>query len=233
MKSKKKFFFYLLLIIIQALILVSIYVGYTVNRTREIYWVVKHNQHGWEGIVHQPDAILGYVPIPNAKGAQVFPIGPDIPMRYDEDGFRIPVNSNDRELAGRPVALSLGGSYTYGYANYTEDTYSYLIGEHFKRKSINAGVCGYGLAQMFVLASELVPQYKPEHLIVQYSPWLVERALKPFGPTYFGKTPNPYFYRNGEKFQLHQPVFLTKKHILSIDHFRKSPKNIPDFISFF
>jgi hypothetical protein len=55
--------------------------------------------------------------------------------------------------------------------------------------------------------------------------------MKPFAPTYFSKSPSPFFY--GEKnFVIHPPVFL-KKRGLPIGKFRNTQRSKADFFSFF
>lgn len=232
LSKKKNYIFYVILYLIPLVAILFVYNGYTLYRTKKIYSYIKSNYRGWSGNVHKPDTELGFAPIHNAKGAHVFPIGPDIPMRYDDNGFRIPFGENSVISNTHPVVLALGCSFTYGDAIHAEDAYPYLVGKHFGGTTKNAGCCSYGLSQMLILAHRLIPKHKPDYLIVQYSPWLVRRAISPFAPTYFGKCPTPYFYENG-KLELHPPVFQAKMIEPSINSYRNSPKSTIDFIIFF
>ena len=54
---------------------------------------------------------------------------------------------------------------------------------------INAGVPSWGLGHMVLLAREVVPRIKPDILVVQYSEWLVDRALSFYMPTFWAKLP--------------------------------------------
>ena len=36
---------------------------------------------------------------------------------------------------------------------------------------LNAGKCAYGLSQMLILARRLIPRYRPDYVLVQFSPW--------------------------------------------------------------
>jgi hypothetical protein len=74
--------------------------------------------------------------------------------------------------------LALGCSFTYGAATNAENTYPYLVGQRLAGTTRNAGVSSYGLSQMMILAKRLVPAYKPDYLLVQYSPWLVDRSKR-------------------------------------------------------
>jgi hypothetical protein len=226
----KKILFYALLFLIPSVIIGTIYTGLIVYRVKPLYSYVKSKQRGWSGKVHKADPELGFVPIPGAQGEHVFPVGSIIPMQYDPAGFRTPFGKKQPALT-RPLVLSLGCSFTYGDAVHAEDTYSYLLGRYLGGTSLNAGVCSYGLSQMLLLARKLIPAYKPDFLVVQYSPWLVDRAVSRMAETYFGKIPTPYFYeQNGLKIQ--SPVFQTIVPDLPVDYYRKSQPGVVDFISF-
>lgn len=230
--KKKRLVFYFVMFAIPLTATAAIYLGYTVYRTVDLYDYVKSKQRGWEGDVHRADPELGFSSKPNSKGAHVFPIGPNIPMRYDEGGFRVPVDDDSDSLSSSLLLLALGCSFTYGDATYAEDTYPYLVGKYLNGTMKNAGVGSYGLSQMLILAKRLVPIHKPDYLLVQYSPWLVNRATRQFAGSYFGRLPNPYFYEeNG--FVLHPPLFLTKITDLSMDRYRYSPINTSDRLSFY
>ena len=230
--KKKKLFFSIVTTLLIFTIVLICYAGYVAFATAKIYQSIKTNQRGWKGNVHAADAELGFAPIPNSEGAHVFPIGPDIPMRYDKDGFRTPmvVGVSSRP---KPLVLALGCSFTYGDAIHAEDAYPYLVGQFLNGTSKNAGVCSYGLSQMLILARKLVPIHKPDYLLVQYSPWLVERAQTPFTPSYFGKVPVPFFYEKDNSLGLYPPVFSTKTMALPVNRYRNSPASLMDALSFY
>ncbi len=230
--KKKKLFFSIVTTLLIFTIVLICYAGYVAFATAKIYQSIKTNQRGWKGNVHAADAELGFAPIPNSEGAHVFPIGPDIPMRYDKDGFRTPmvVGVSSRP---KPLVLALGCSFTYGDAIHAEDAYPYLVGQFLNGTSKNAGVCSYGLSQMLILARKLVPIHKPDYLLVQYSPWLVERAQTPFTPSYFGKVPVPFFYEKDNSLGLYPPVFSTKTMALPVSRYRNSPASLMDALSFY
>ena len=177
------------------------------------------------------DAELGFTYIPNSQGTEIFPVGPNLPMRIDENGFRSPIGNKNVTSNQKPVVLVLGCSFTYGSAVYAKDTYPYLVGQTLGGISKNAGCCSCGLSQMLILARRLIPVHKPDYVVVQYSPWLVSRALDPFAPAYFGKAPTSYFYAD-DGVALHPPVFRTKLTDLQTKTYRNSPESAVDFISF-
>jgi hypothetical protein len=233
LSRRKKFVFYLVVLLIPAITISSFYVVYAAYRTNQLYWYVKLNQRGWKGKVHRADSELGFVPIPDSQGAEVFPIGDEIPVRYDKDGFRVPVETAASTSPNHhPIVLTLGCSFTYGAATSAENTYPFLVGHYLAGTTKNAGVSSYGLSQMMVLAKRLVPIHKPDYLLVQYSPWLVERAQSPFAPTYFGSVTTPYFFASQNELVLHPPVFQTKIMDLPIDRYRNPQRGFGDRASF-
>src|SRR5215470_8398141 len=187
---KQRIVFRLIVLLIPIVATSTLYFVYTARRTHALYFYVKTNQRGWRGLVYRWDAELGFAPIANSVGAETFPTGDEIPARFDQDGFRIPLDDAKNTTRGQhPSVLTLGCSFTYGAAARAEDTYPYLVGQNLGGSAHNAAVSSYGLSQMLILARRLVPAQKPDYLLVQYSPWLVSRALDPFAPTYFGKLP--------------------------------------------
>jgi len=234
LRTKRKGVFYLLLFLIPVVTIALMYLGYTVFRTSQFYNYVKSDQRGWSGKVHGVHKGLGYAPIPNSRGSEIMPLGPDIPMRYDKDGFRIPFEDKLNTKNIHPVVLTLGGSFTYGAATHAENTFPYLVGNYLGGSTKNAGVSSYGLSQMVIMAKQLIPRHKPDYVLVQYSPWLVDRAVRPFSPSHYGKFPNPYFVEedNEDNLVIKLPVFQTKILELPIDEYRKSQKGFSDFLSF-
>lgn len=223
--------FHILLFLIPVVTISFIYLAFTAYRTHQIYDYVKSDQRGWSGKVAKADKELGFAPIPNSRGLEIMPIGAAIPMRYDKDGFRIPVEDQLNTKNIHPVVLTLGCSFTYGAATAAENTFPYLVGNYLGGSTKNAGVCSYGLSQMVIIAKRLIPRHNPDYVIVQYSPWLVKRAVRPFAPSYYGKIPNPYYADEGN-LAIKPPVFQTKIVELPIDDYRTSQEGFFDFFSF-
>jgi hypothetical protein len=185
------------------------------------------------GRLFQSDAELGYAHIPGSRGFMMFPLGPELPVRNDSRGFRIPV-WQDSDALSRPLVLGLGCSVTYGDACLAEDTYTYLTGKALGGSSINAGACGYGLEQMLLLARKLIPQYKPDYVLVQFSGWLVARAMTGFAPVYWGKAPVPFYTRDDAgKLYLHPRLFDQKVFDLPISDYKGGSWGAFDLLSFF
>jgi len=229
--NKERSVFQILLFLIPVVTIALMYFGYTTYRTTQFYSYVKTYQSGWSGKVHEAHKVLGFVPIPNTRGSEIMPIGPAIPMRYDKNGFRIPVEETLHTEHIHPIVLTLGCSFTYGAATHAKNTFPYLVGKYTGGSTKNAGVCSYGLSQMVIIAKELIPRHNPDYVLVQYSPWLVKRAISPFAPSFNGKVPNPYYIEEGN-LAIHPPVFQTKVFELPINNYRKSQEGVADFFSF-
>ncbi len=223
--------FYLIMFLVPVISIFSVYLAYTTYRTKSVYNYVKSNQRGWSGQVHRADKELGFVPIPNSSGSETMPIGPDILMRYDKDGFRVPIEVGKDTKKNHPVVLTLGCSFTYGAATYAKVTFPYLVGKYLGGYTKNAGGCSYGLSQMVILAKRLIPRHQPDYVIVQYSTWLAHRAVSAFAPSHFGKLPNPYYVKE-DNLVIKPPVFQTKVCDLPIGEYRKSHEGVVDFLSF-
>lgn len=232
LSRRKKFLFRTIMVLLPLSFFALAYLVYTGYRSAQMYRSLKENRRGWEGNAHTSDPQLGYAPVPNGEGARVTPHGPNIPVRYDRDGFRVPMQSDDA-LDERPLIMSLGCSFTYGDLNVAEDAFPYLVGRSMNGTSKNAAVCGYGLAQMMLLAEDLLPKHRPDYLLVQYSPWLLQRARSPFAPSLWAKMPTPFFYDEDDGFAVHPPVFLSINRKLPIDRYRQTSSSWMDGISFF
>ncbi|HOO77103.1 MAG TPA: hypothetical protein PLI51_11965 [bacterium] len=204
------------------------------RRAYPLYQYLKNGVRGWRGRVHAPDQALGFAPLPSSSGLQTFSEGPPIPTLCDENGCRIPAAASRSAAATHPLLMALGCSFTYGDAVAEEDTYIWKAGEMLGWDTVNAGVCSYGLTQMLLRARTLIPRLKPEVVIVQWSPWLVERAKRALGPIGFlGAAPIPYFYETPGGLRVHGPVFQSILFDLPFEEFRETAAGTADFISFF
>lgn len=184
----------------------SYYIYAIIIRSKNLYRELTAERYrGWRGNPHITDDTLGLIPVKNGRGYHVFPLGDDIPMAYNAQGFRVALNDTGF-VAGREKTdvLFLGCSYTYGDACYAEQTFSYLVGKTAGLNIINAGVCSYGLSQMYILSGRLISRYKPAITVVQFSPWLVDRATSYSAPasTFLSV---PYFSETGDSVALQMP----------------------------
>jgi hypothetical protein len=230
--KKKLRLFRLVLFLFTTICILIVYSGFVIFRSVGLYRYVKSGGPGWRGSVHQADEELGLRPVQNAEGAQIIPLGSDLEVRFNEDGFRIPVNEEDLLTGDGPRLMALGCSFTFGAGVKATDTFIYLLAKRLNGTAINAGVCSYGLVQMMLLSERLADEFKPDYLIVQFSPWLIERAMTPFAPSYAGKLPVPYFYDSDSGLKIHSPVFTSRSIALDMNRYRDTSSSLGDFISF-
>ncbi|KUG24438.1 hypothetical protein ASZ90_005768 [hydrocarbon metagenome] len=206
-KNKQSIIKFLLIAFISFLFL--LYSANLVFRAHEAYkYLMSENRAGVEGVEYQADDILGFKPVPNAKVFETYITGDRIPIAYDSNGFRIPLSGESKiNESNKTGLLFLGCSFTFGAGCYAEETFPYIVAKETNRSYINAGISSYGLAHMLILAEKLIPKYKPDYVIVQYSPWLVSRSVNMFAPVNFFSLPVPYFAERNNSIVLEFPVY--------------------------
>ncbi|MDD5528936.1 MAG: hypothetical protein PHX21_02780 [bacterium] len=203
------------------------------SKANKLYRYAKNPPCGWEGKIWQSDEILGFKSVPNATGLETFSLGGDIPIRFDKNGFRVPVSYDSTAEMKRPLLLFLGCSFTFGAVCLAEESFPYLVSESTKGYSINTGLCGGGLTQMLLLSKDLIPLYKPDFVIVQYSQWLTQRATSLGAPTYFSKIPTPYISKTKDGKNVISPrAFNSKTFEVNVDKFKKTKKGLKDYTCF-
>jgi hypothetical protein len=210
--------------------------GYVLSigvRSLYAYNFLKSDHRGFKGRVHRADPDLGFAAVPGSQGLHVFPIGPPLPMRYNGDELRVPAFDSSASPRKRPFVLALGCSFTYGDACLAEDTFPYLVAQGLGGTALNAGKCAYGLSQMLILARRLVPRYKPEYVLVQFSPWLVGRGTSGFARSTFGLVPVPYLTLADGRVGLHPPCFRAKVFDLPFPRFDNKTRGLREFLAFF
>ena len=197
--------------------------------SEQLYRYVKSSQRGMQGHVQRADAELGFAVIPGATGAEVFPIGPAIPVRIDANGFRVPLVERALPADANSI-LALGCSFTFGAACVAEETFAERVGTALSMRVHNAGGNGYGLVQMLRLARRHLPKLAlreagvapaPKLVLVQFAPWLIARARNNMAPSYYGRLPVPYFAATkGESLDIQGPVFQAKVLDLPLSDYR-------------
>src|SRR3972149_12261377 len=188
-----------------------LYLSLVMFRATRVYTYIKANKVGFTGRIFANHPLLGFAPVPEGSGAEIFPLPPPIPVRFDANGFRIPSGSRAGMPLRRPLVLGLGCSFTYGTGCLAAEAYPYLVGEILHGDSLNAGVPSYGLVQILILARRWIPKFKPDYVIVAFAPWLVDRALSPFPVLQFGFAPSPFFIEAPDgSLSFHPPVFPSR-----------------------
>jgi hypothetical protein len=190
----------------------------------------------WNGKVFQPDPVLGHVPVKCASGNLSLEYNQTlihrVAIKWDENGFRIPEDSSCKRVFSRPLVMFLGCSFTEGADCPAERTFSSIVGDSIHGTSINAGVSSYGFSQMLLLARKLVPEYKPDYLVVQNSPWLSQRAISRYAPTFGLSIPSPYFAKVNDSIRIEPPAFPTSCFSLTWKYDRNKNK-LSNFIDFY
>jgi len=212
--------------------LVLVYLVSLFLRSWPYYRDVKGFSRSWSEWVHRGDPELGFAHLSNQMGSEVFPIGPPLPFRLDSQGFKVPVDKGPTPRK-HPVILALGCSYTFGYGVPAEQTYPYQVARLLGGSEINTGSCGYGLSQMMILSQRLIPSLRPDFVIVQYSPWLVDRSLTGLAPSRSDACSVPYFYNNKNgSLRLQFPTFemCEDPHV---KRFRNHERGPMEFLAFF
>ncbi len=202
------------------------------------YWaILTSNSAGWIGRVHRADDSLGYVPIPKSSGAMVLSDGTTIPVFYDSRGFRTdsekiaepPPNSTKRSNC----LLGLGCSFMFGFGVQAKSTFCNLTADELGMIPLNAGRCSYGLAEMLILARQLIAEFRPEIVLVQYSTWLAERSQQRYGSTFYGLLPHPYFVEeSGPDLRIHRPDFKSMLFNRDFAAFRIATSSPWDLLNF-
>jgi hypothetical protein len=217
--------------VVVSLFLAVCYFGSCLLVSYQQYSHLKIEGRGWRGTIHTSNPQLGYVAIPDTNGYHTFTNSPDIAMRYDRNGFRVPLDTEDATLGPRPHILTLGCSFTYGDACAAEDTFAWRLADRMGGTALNAGKCSYSLAHMLILGREQIAKFKPDVVVVQYSPWLLDRAMTYYLPAYYGRLPGPYFASNADgKIEVRPPVFSW--YAPDFAGYRTTPRGWGDFFSF-
>jgi hypothetical protein len=210
-------------------------VGYgisIVHRSVLFHASLKHSAR-WTPQAIQFDAELGHALVPNYRGVMTRPIGPSVVSRHDENGFRVPAEPTPINASGGRPLLTLGCSCTYGYGCLAEEAYPYLVGAQLKTKTVNAGVSGYGLAQMLLVARKLIPRYQPAYVLVQYSPWLLDRAVTPNSLYLTARQPSPFLYEApGGNLAVHPPAFPAISYDLGLNAYAPGVASVWDYLRF-
>jgi hypothetical protein len=114
-----------------------------------------------------------------------------------------------------------------------EEVYPHLVADALSGEAMNAAVSGYGLAQMLLLARELIPRHGPDYVLVQYGDWLVARSRTHIAPSLLGRVPCPYFYRSDDgRILVQRPVFSTRLFALPVWKYSDERRGAGDYLSF-
>ena len=209
------------------------YVGWVAYRSAHLYVQLKSAGRGWETPVNTYDAVLGYAPIPNSQSVELFSCGYRVPVRHDAEGCRIPADES-APPERRPLILAFGCSFTYGTGVPAEQAFPYRVALELGGAARNAGVAGYGLGQMLLRARSLIPQHRPDYVLMQYAPWIVARSLDYASASEaYGRMPRPYFALDtAGSFFVAPPAFATNYFDLNMSPYVEGRAGILESASF-
>lgn len=186
------------------------------------------------GNAYEIDPAIGPVLSRSAAGVWLIPKGDPVPFRHDDEGLRVPLRvAHSFEGHRHPRLLFLGDSFTYGMLVAAEDTFVSRTALKLRGEAINGGVPGHGLAQMVLRARQLIPKYKPDYVVVQYSPWLVGRAQSEFMPGSGGMFAVPYYFDESGSTRIALAYFSQLSATVSrLETYKTSPSGLADEVSF-
>ena len=188
------------------LFLSILYLSYYKSRADALYAHIQQRDSGLTSNLIAYDSLLGFKYVSNGAGFEYGQFGKRNAVFLDSNGFRIDQQSRDIRI-GRDSILFIGCSFTFGSACSGDETFAHLVGEAANINAINAGASSYGLAQIYLRVKELIPRYQPKYCVVQYSPWLVKRATRPFGMNRYFPLPVPFFSLSKGEVVLNRPIF--------------------------
>lgn len=103
----------------------------------------------------------------------------------DENGCRRTSKAGSGHEGPLPVISILGCSITFGHSLNDEDTYAWLLQDHFPQKRvINHAVAGYSLYQCLLVLEETIEKNKPEVVVLGFHPDLGWRNTNSFERTH-------------------------------------------------
>jgi len=183
------------------------------------------------GNPYEAHELLGYCGRPGARGSKLLAAGVEIPLCYDERGFRVPLGHGEEARPLQDRYLFLGCSYMHGDGVPAEWTFPARVSRARGARCLNGALSGYGLGHMVMLSRMWIPSERPRVVFMQYSRWLVERSSYIFSSTvnFPGRVPIPYFARNSsEEIVLESPVYQAVR----FDYDLTLPIASPSFLGF-
>lgn len=187
------------------------------------------------GKAYEIDPAIGPVLSKSAAGVWLIPKGVPVPFRHDDEGLRVPLRvGHSFDGHQHPRLLFLGDSFTYGMLVAAEDSFTFRAAQKLRGEAINGGVPGHGLAQMVLRARQLIPKYKPDYVVVQYSPWLVGRAQSEFMPGSGDMFATPYYFDDKSGSASVAPAYFAQSSAMlsRLEKYKTSPAGLADEVSF-
>lgn len=109
--------------------------------------------------------IIGYVPTPGLR-SRISTYGWDNKLvTIDAEGFR-PSGVDNMEISDERLILTIGDSFTFGDQVNDTETWPSCVEKRTNRKTLNAGVFGYGAAQAIRRASLILQEKEVDTVIL-------------------------------------------------------------------
>ncbi len=215
------------------LVVALAYVGSVVVRAYAYYRDLSSGKYVWSAPAHVPHPTMGYVTAPNVEGVMRFGRDAEIPLRHDARSMRVPAANLPQPPETGPRIMAFGDSWTYGYRCPAEDVYVERVAAALDGRAINAGVSGYGLAECVLRARLAIPEHRPDIVLVQTSPWLIQRSLSPIQKGLAGLKARPHFGKGGDgSIEILPPVFETVFWDLPLYRYMQRGEHRPGFATF-
>ena len=138
---------------------------------RQYQWSVdSFRSESWRIVPGSP--LIFRLPANHDGKARLLLVDEYVPYRTNADGFRDP--ERGKKDAAVPRVLVLGDSYTFGWGvadgePYPQRAEALLRSHGAAAEVLNAGVPGYNTEQESFLLAELMPEYKPDMVVVGYA----------------------------------------------------------------
>lgn len=226
--KNRKLLYYAIAIAMLVIVMYGVWLAFLWHISMPIYHTTKGPNH-YTRNMYQADAVLGHKLQPNTTAYFVWGYGDTVPVHIDNRGFR--TNGQKQEQGG---ILFFGDSFTQCEELPAKQAYPFILGDVLCQPVHNAGVSGYGYAQMILKARKHIDEVNPEVVVFQISPWLAERSISPYMPALFFKIPSPHYNSLGQLVGPYytSPVFgLTQDNSLS--RFVNTPISFADKVDYF
>ncbi|HUH75699.1 MAG TPA: hypothetical protein VLZ75_14990 [Chitinophagales bacterium] len=166
--------------------------------------------------IYKSDIVFGLKGKANSNGFIFFPGGDSIPVSLNNKGERVGFQSKGEESYKSKI-LFIGDSFTFGDANYFEESFPYLISKGLEMQLINASMVGYGYSQYLIKIKNEILNEKINTIAIQVSPYSAERSINGFLPA-FSKIPTPFFCLNQNDSIIIHPALYESNLFKIINH---------------
>lgn len=184
---------------------------------------------------YESDSRMGLVAKKKSIGYIIFPGGDSIPIFTNEYGNRVGSTKLNDTINIKKKVLFLGDSFTFGDANFYENSFPYLISKKLNHQLINASMVGYSYVHYQIMLDSLITSHSPDLICIQISPYSSDRSISGYLNAYV-KIPTPFYYNKNNRTFIHNPLYqssifdIFKKN--DINTYKSKKKSFLNFIKF-